>query len=911
MVDSLETIRGLEVAAEGTGISRPLSENVNLLGGLLGQVVSQQGGKRILELIEELRRLCKRAAAEDNDALREEAAARIATLDEATLRWLLQAYSAFFHLVNQAEKQEILRVNRERSRERVRPESIDDAIGRLKDNGFSCDDVIAALNSLDIQPTLTAHPTEARRRSVLHKQRRIAELLARLRASDATTEDVVHAADALHDQIALLLATDDVRNERPDVIDEVEHGLYFMRGAIWEVAPRIHHDVQHAVRKHFGVTIDVPVLLRWRSWIGGDRDGNPNVTPDVTRDTLERHRNTAIELLLDELRELREELSVSEHLVETPVALTDVLKDIDDGWVNQNEPYRRLITWMITQLEDGSDYTAAQMSEHLELIRVSLEASGFPDVARHGRLARAIVLTRSFGLNMGALDVRQHSRVHESTIAALLAAAGITDEYASLDEAERLDILSRELRNPRPLLPADTQLTDDAREMVETFALIREARQRDPDSIGSYVISMTHSVTDMLEPMLLAKETGLLRIRGDELESDLDYVPLFETIEDLRTAGDRMTELFTDPVYRLQLKARGDFQEIMLGYSDSNKDGGYWMANWAQQRAQERLSVVCRENKVSFRLFHGRGGTVGRGGGRAGSAIHAMPRVAHNGRIRVTEQGEVISFRYGLAGLAHRHLEQLLSAMLLTTAQAMRDDRESTRDEADLQLMDDIAQSTMRAYRELIDDEQLWQFYIRATPIEHISRIPIASRPVSRKAAAEVDFEDLRAIPWVFAWTQTRYVVPGWYGIGHGLAEMVKDAATVERLRRLYKEWPFFTAVVDNAQREMARARLEIAQRYARLAGDEGERCHERIKQDFVLAREALLCITVQSELLDTSPVIQKSIELRNPYTDVLNLLQIELLKRHRAASDAEKEKLKQLLFLSINGIAAAMQTTG
>ena len=906
----METIRGLEVAAEGTGISRPLSENVNLLGGLLGQVVSQQGGKRILDLIEELRGLCKRAAAEENDALREEAAARIASLDEATLRWVLQAYSAFFHLVNQAEKQEILRVNRERSRERVRPESIDDAIGRLKDNGFSCDDVISALNALDIQPTLTAHPTEARRRSVLHKQRRIAELLAGLRASDATTEDVVHAADALHDQIALLLATDDVRNERPDVIDEVEHGLYFMRGAIWEVAPRIHHDVQHAMRKHFGVTIDVPVLLRWRSWIGGDRDGNPNVTPDVTRDTLDRHRKTAVELLLEELRELREELSVSEHLVETPVALSDVLKDIDDGWVNQNEPYRRLITWMITQLENG-DYTAAQMSEHLDLMRASLDASGFPDVARHGRLARAIVLTRSFGLNMGALDIRQHSRIHESTIAALLAAAGITDDYTSLDEAQRLEILARELRNPRPLLPPDAQLPDDAREMVETFALIREARQRDPDSIGSYVISMTHSVTDMLEPMLLAKETGLLRIRGDEVESDLDYVPLFETIEDLRTAGDRMTELFTDPVYRLQLKARGDFQEIMLGYSDSNKDGGYWMANWAQQRAQERLSVVCRENNVSFRLFHGRGGTVGRGGGRAGSAIHAMPRVAHNGRIRVTEQGEVISFRYGLAGLAHRHLEQLLSAMLLTTAQALRDDRESTRDEGDLQLMDDIAQSTMRAYRELIDDEQLWQFYIRATPIEHISRIPIASRPVSRKAAAEVDFEDLRAIPWVFAWTQTRYVVPGWYGIGRGLAEMVKDAATVARLRRLYKEWPFFTAVVDNAQREMARARLEIAQRYARLAGDEGERCHERIRQDFVLAREALLCITAQTELLDTSPVIQKSIELRNPYTDVLNLLQIELLKRHRAASDAEKEKLKQLLFLSINGIAAAMQTTG
>ncbi|HET9441188.1 MAG TPA: phosphoenolpyruvate carboxylase, partial [Longimicrobiales bacterium] len=311
------------------------------------------------------------------------------------------------------------------------------------------------------------------------------------------------------------------------------------------------------------------------------------------------------------------------------------------------------------------------------------------------------------------------------------------------------------------------------------------------------------------------------------------------------------------------------------------------------------------------RLFHGRGGTVGRGGGRAGSAITAMPPSAHNGRIRITEQGEVISFRYGLPDLAHRHLEQLVSAMLLTTIRARSGAMAQANEIADLPLMDEIARASMQVYRELIEAETLWDFYVRATPIEHISRIPIASRPVSRKAAAEVAFEDLRAIPWVFAWTQTRYVVPGWYGIGKVLYDLTRDAQRLQHLRKLYAEWPFFRMVIDNAERELARARLPIAQRYARLDAQNGAACHEKIARDFQFARTAILVITGQQELLDNSPVIQKSIALRNPYTDVLNLLQIELIRRYRAASEAERGTLRQLLFLSISGIAAAMQSTG
>jgi phosphoenolpyruvate carboxylase len=451
--------------------------------------------------------------------------------------------------------------------------------------------------------------------------------------------------------------------------------------------------------------------------------------------------------------------------------------------------------------------------------------------------------------------------------------------------------------------------------MLATFRVIRDALQRDPASIGSLIVSMTHSTSDLLEPLLLAKEAGLFRVDGDTAHSALDVVPLFETIEDLDAAAERMRELFTSDIYRLQLRARDNFQEIMLGYSDSNKDGGYWMANWALHRAQGELGRVCGEHGVAFRLFHGRGGTVGRGGGRANLAIGAMPQAAHSGRIRITEQGEVISFRYALPDIGHRHTEQLVNAMLLAAHRGSHAAEAYTPTSDDERLMDDVARASMAAYRRLVEDPGLWAFYIRATPIEQISRLPIASRPVSRKAAADVQLDDLRAIPWVFAWTQTRYIVPGWYGVGAALQQAMADGRLAE-MQRLYGVWPFFRAVVDNAQREMARARLAIAAHYAELAAgddDVAAQCHGAIVRDFAAARDAILLITGQEELLDDSPVIRRSIELRNPYTDVLNLVQVELLRRYRSEDDdgEAKERVRRLLFQSINAIAAAMQATG
>ena len=920
----MDNWRGLKIEVEGTGITTPLSEQVHLLGTLLGHAIQQQAGDEILGLAEQLRVLCKDAAITGKEELRDRAAEIIQSLSREQIVWLLRAYTGFFNLVNKAEQREIVRINRERqsnaTAETPRVESIAEAIHYLKHAGVPFDQMLAWIQRLDIQPTFTAHPTEVRRRSVAHKQQQVAEQLKRLQAENLLPSEREIVIRNIYYQIALLLATDEIRVERPSVIDEVEHALHFLSTCVWQTVPQLYGDLREAVRLYYERDVELPTFLRFRSWVGGDRDGNPNVTAEITRTALRLNRETTIDLYLDELRLLWHDLSVSSRFNPVPDELRESLaKDLDSGLLTEdeirpfaNEPYRIKVSYIMARLRRMRDESRSRAEEKynrknfvndLELLRRCLKASNMPRLAATGHLADLVIRARTFGFHLTALDIRQHSKIHEEAVSRLLATGGVCTNYSSLTEEERLQILQRELKNRRPLLPPKTETAGAARVMLEVMELIAEAVQYDPDSIGSYIISMTDAVSDILEVLLLLKEVGLWHYDAGNVHSVIDVVPLLETIDDLERAESLMAALFTNGIYRLHLKARNDFQEVMLGYSDSNKDGGYWMANWSLHKAQGVLARVCREHQVEMRLFHGRGGTIGRGGGRANRAIFAMARETYNGRIRFTEQGEVISFRYAQPGIAHRHLEQIINAMLKTS----HPESENLGPDSSA-MMEFVASESMKAYRNLIDDEKFWPWYVNVTPIEQISHLPIASRPASRKAGSEVDFEDLRAIPWNFSWIQTRYNLPGWYGMGEALNKYINGHQDrSDGLKERYRNWAFFRAVIDNAQVAMARARLDMAKRYASLS--EGA-YHERIKHDFELAQRAILEITGQSELLDNSPVIQKSIRLRNPYTDVLNLLQTELLRRWRELP-GDKSELRLSMFLAINGIAAAMHSTG
>lgn len=911
--------KGINVESEGTGITVPLSEHINLIGGLLGHVIREQAGDEVFELVEELRQLAKSAIVNESPKLRQKAAEIISELDLDAIEWVLRAFTTFFYLANLCEQLEIIRINRKRDRESLdtpRKESIDEAIGMLHAQGYSLEQTLGAVGRLDIQPTLTAHPTEARRRTILYKQQDLAELLETLR-SGLTPHQHDEVTHQIHNQIALLIASDTIRASKPTVTDEVSNGLHYLGNAIWTTLPRIHQDVEHAIAKHYGVQVEVPLFARFRSWIGGDRDGNPNVTAGVTRSTLVMQRRAVLSRYLKDLRDLRRDLSVSERLMDASETLFASIEEdaktlslsAHDKRQFVREPFRRKISYMMQRMEKARDgdtesYDIAGYMADLTLISESLTQIGHAHLVRHGRLGRMIAQARIFGFHMAALDIRQHSERHGEAVAALMRLSGVCDDYLQLPEADKAAAVSRELGNPRPLLPRGAELAPPVREVISTFELIRDIVETMPAALGSYIVSMTHEVSHVLEVLLLAKETGLWQLHEGEVRSPLDVVPLFETVDDLNRADELLKALFSHPTYRRHLAHRGYLQEIMLGYSDSNKDGGYWMANWALHDAQGRIAQICSEHDIELRFFHGRGGTVGRGGGRAGEAILAMPKQTHNGRIRFTEQGEMISFRYALPAIAHRHLEQITRAMLI--APLVRE-----ADAGEASLLKTIAETSMDAYRSLVHHPDLWPWYISVTPIEQISQLPIASRPVSRSSAQEVAFEDLRAIPWVFAWTQARYIVPGWFGAGAGLSALVEDHCV--KLQRMYKQWPLFQAVVDSVQLEMKRARLEIAERYSRLPGvtKQGHRMHSLIAADYARTKEAILKITGQDAILDNSIVLAKSIALRNPYTDVLNLVQIELMKRSRQDNVDQRDRLTHALLLSVNGIAAAMQSTG
>ncbi len=896
-----------------------------------------------------LHELCRSAGEAIESPEREDAAGRIARLSTEELGEVLRFVAARFHLLNQAEQVNIVRVNRERSRaasaDRPRPESLMDAMLRLKSKGLDGAGVRTLIERLDVQPTLTAHPTEAKRRSVLDNLVRLAELLIAEQSAESSGETRERMA-RMAGLTQILLATDDVRPKRLDVLDEVKNGLFFLCSSIWGVAPRLMRELCDAANDVFGAgtleLTDLPALLRYRTWIGGDRDGNPKVTHEVTQATIRQLRSAAADLWERELRELQQELSLSRRRLPIPGWFVELTAQEGDGFIDdassleqrQHEPIRIRLMQIRGRIRRDPRYDGAALVRDLLQIRDAIIESGLGDVARLGRLASAIVRARVFGLHLATLDVRQHSAVHEAAVGELLKLAGVVHEYASLSEAQRVAVLRAELAQPRPLCPVDAALSPATRELMQTLAVVRGAVEHDRRSVRSYIISMTHGVSDVLETLLLMKEAGLTRVARDadgsvRLTGMLHVVPLLETIDDLAHGDALVGAILDEPLYRSHLESlvpgrvhgappaqSGPVQEIMLGYSDSNKDGGFLMANLSLDRAQRRIAHAVRSRGVLLRFFHGRGGTIGRGGGRAGRAILATPGPARTGRVRFTEQGEVISFRYALPAIAHRHIEQIMHASLVASA----DTREQERDPALVELLDRMARRSMQRYRELIDDPEFWAWFTDAGPIAPIAGLPIASRPVMRAvgsgtAAAGVEggrsgFDQLRAIPWVFTWVQMRSLIPGWFGLGTAL----ESTTPLERelLASEYRRSDWLSTVIDNAAQELLRARLVIARRYAmETRSPAGARFFQVITQEHAWACRGVLGITGKGALDADAPIIGQSIRDRNPWTDVLNLVQIELLSRARRGDETERRHVEPLLLQSVSAIAAAMQSTG
>jgi phosphoenolpyruvate carboxylase len=917
----------------------PLSDTIHLLGDTLGQIIREQAGEAAFLLEERVRELAKLARAHNgaSEAAAHELIDLIEGLELPQLVVLTKAFTTYFGLINVAEQHERLRTLRERERQgEPIAESLAAAIAEVQRSGIAAEQLQSLLDGMLVQPVFTAHPTESKRRTILERLRTIAELLTRCDVPDLLPREERALEQAFRGEIAALWQAHELRDQRPAVLDEVKKGIYFCEETLLPITPQIYRNLRDALETQYpDHRWRVPAVLRFASWIGGDRDGNPNVTPQVTLGTLRLLRQHAIAHHVHEVERLSHALTSSTYVVGVSAELRAALdahathfpelaKLLADR--NAAEPYRQMCSYIRQKLLNTRAHVAAftptwgtvlaqpdptrylcgaELLHDLQLMDQSLRAHAGAAIA-DGLLADVMRQVEVFGLHLLTLDIRQHAERHTTALTEILSAADVCEDYTALSEDERVELLSRELQTGRPIIPTPLAFSDAANETINTFRLLHSVlEQFNPEATHTYIISMTTGASDLLAVLLLAKEAGLYR-RGKE--SRLDIVPLFETREDLANAPRIMADLFELPTYREHLALRKNHQEIMVGYSDSNKLAGFLPATWALFEAQCALIDIADRAGVTVQLFHGRGGAIGRGGGPANAAILAQPGDTVRGRLKLTEQGEVISDRYGHAGIAERHLEQVIHAVLLastphTTPTVVAEWKEA---------LHALAEHAFVAYRALVEDGDFLPFFHGATPIDELSNLKIGSRPARRKQTDNL--QDLRAIPWVFAWMQSRYTMPGWYGLGSAVEAFLAEDhdARLALLQTMYREWPFWRTTLDNAQMVLAKADLQIAQHYTSLVADAGvrERMWQRIADEYRRTERAVCVIAGIEQLLERSPVLQRSIKRRNPYVDPLSYIQVALLRRIRAATEPD-HALEQAVLLTVNGIAAGLRNTG
>ena len=918
-LDPIGAVHRTQVGREAT---EPMREDIRLLGTILGDTVREQNGEDVFDLVERARVESFRVRRSEID--RAELARMFDGIDIHKAIPVIRAFTHFALLANVAEDihLERRRAHHVEAGEPPQDSSLAATYRKLDSAGLDSATVAGALAGALVSPVITAHPTETRRRTVFDTQHRITELM-RLRLRDQGCE----IDRELRRHILTLWQTALIRLSRLKIQDEIETGLRYYPAAFLEVIPHVNAEVRAALSARWpdASALEQPIL-RPGSWIGGDRDGNPNVTADVVRLATASASYTALEHYFAEITALEQELSMSARLVTVSDQLA-ALADQCQEPARADEPYRRALrviharlTATAAEILDSQPehelnlglaryQTAAELQGDLDIVDRSLRGNG-SKVLAEDRLARLREAVRVFGFHLCGLDMRQNSDVHEEVVAELLAWAGVHPDYRSLDEPDRVELLAAELATRRPLIRDGAELSELARKELDICAAAaRAVTVFGAAAVPNYIISMCQSVSDMLEAAMLLKEVGLLDTAGSEPYCPVGIVPLFETIDDLQRGSSILEAVLDLPLYRAVVSARGDSQEVMLGYSDSNKDGGYLAANWALYRAELDLVESARKTGIRLRLFHGRGGTVGRGGGPSYDAILAQPPGAVAGSLRITEQGEVIAAKYAEPRIAHRNLETLLAATLEATLLDVEGLDEAAGPA--YEVLDELAARAQRAYAELVHETPGFVEYFKAsTPVSEIGALNIGSRPTSRKPTTSIS--DLRAIPWVLAWSQSRVMLPGWYGTGTAFEGWIGEGdGRLEVLRDLYRRWPFFSTVLSNMAQVLAKSDLGLAARYSELVEDEAlrHRVFDKIATEHERTIRMHKLITGQDDLLADNPALARSVFNRFPYLEPLNHLQVELLRRYRSGDT--DELVQRGILLTMSGLATALRNSG
>ena len=909
----------------------PLREDIRLLGRLLGDTLREQEGNAAFDLVENVRRLSVMFRKKEDMADRVQLEHLLDHLSPAETLLVVRAFSYFSQLSNIAEDLHHNRRRRAHMKSGSKPQegSIQLALQRLLDKKISPEVLQEFFDHAIISPVLTAHPTEVQRKSILDCQMIISSLLSDRDRIDMTPEELAANELAMRRFILVLWDTRMLRYSKLTVQDEIKNGLTFYGHTFLTEIPMLYNYLEKQLEIHYGKSFNVGPMLRVGSWIGGDRDGNPFVTSEVMSDAAKRHSAVALEFYLFETNLIGTRLSLSSRVVEVSEALLELAASSPDKSPSRDdEPYRRALIAIYSRLVA----TAKRLTHRVEhLVQLDENAVPYPDVkafiadldvlidslnhhhAVHlarGRLGNLRRAAQVFGFHLAPLDMRQHSGVHEQVASELMAVAG-EKNYIKLDEQARRNVMIKVMQQGIQLAGKQDDFSDTAQGEL----LIMKAAADIHFSFGraalpNYIISMTKGVSDMLEVALMVQQSGLLDVSGKTPALHINIIPLFETIDDLRSSSIIMDELFSIPFYRELLKSRGNTQEVMLGYSDSNKDGGYLTANWELYKAEIDLVKVFDKYGIELRLFHGRGGSVGRGGGPSYQAIRAQPPGSVNGQIRITEQGEVISSKYSNPEIGRRNLETLIAATMEATLLHHHGD-DSTMPEYH-RIMEQLSADAIAAYRKLVfETPGFTDYFFAATPIREIAELNIGSRPSSRKPSNKI--EDLRAIPWVFSWSNSRVILPGWYGFGSAIEKFMQREgdAGLRQLQAMYKNWAFFRGLLSNMDMVLSKTDMGIASRYAQLVEDVKirENIFGMIESEWKRTTKTLMEINQSQSLLADNPTMARSLTTRLPYIDPLNHLQVMLLERSRAGEN--DEKLRRALHITINGIAAGLRNSG